>query len=49
MTNNYTAECSADIDAMPLNCSGMFRGVIKSDTGIAKVAIWASDELEEIR
>jgi len=31
--------------AMPLNCPGMYRGVIKED-GIAKTAIFADEELE---
>ncbi|KAJ2933227.1 hypothetical protein H1R20_g3814, partial [Candolleomyces eurysporus] len=33
--------------AMPLNCSGMYRGVVRAD-GIPKVAIFDDDVLEEI-
>lgn len=29
---------------MPLNCSGMYRGVIRAD-GVAKTAIFDDDEL----
>lgn len=32
--------------SMPLNCSGMYRGLIRED-GIAKVAIFDDDVLEE--
>jgi hypothetical protein len=31
--------------SMPLNCSGMYRGVIRPD-GVAKTAIFAEDDLE---
>lgn len=31
--------------AMPMNCSGMYRGLIKQD-GVPKVAIFDDDELE---
>ncbi|CAD6580637.1 MAG: hypothetical protein CYPHOPRED_001319 [Cyphobasidiales sp. Tagirdzhanova-0007] len=35
--------------AMPINCSCMFRGVITPETSVARVAIWATDDLEEIK
>jgi L-asparaginase / beta-aspartyl-peptidase len=31
--------------AMPLNCSGMYRGVVRED-GVPKAAIFDDDELE---
>ncbi|KAJ3548393.1 hypothetical protein NMY22_g1273 [Coprinellus aureogranulatus] len=34
--------------ALPLNCPGMYRGVIRGD-GVPKVAIFREDELEEVR
>ncbi|KAJ2917542.1 hypothetical protein MD484_g2840, partial [Candolleomyces efflorescens] len=33
--------------AMPLNCSGMYRGIVKAD-GIPKVAIFDDDDLEAV-
>ena len=35
--------------AMPVNCSGMFRGTINVDEGVARVACWKEEKLEVIR
>ena len=35
--------------AMPVNCSGMFRGTIKVDEGVARVACWKEEKLEVIQ
>ena len=34
-----------EIVAMPMNCSGMYRGVVRED-GVPKTAIFDDDELE---
>ncbi|KAI0082020.1 asparaginase [Panus rudis PR-1116 ss-1] len=45
----YNASCDSSSNnasvAMPLNCSGMYRGVIKKD-GVPKTAIFDDDELD---
>lgn len=38
---------SVFVVAMPLNCPGMYRGVVRAD-GNPKVAIFRDDDLEEV-
>lgn len=35
--------------AMPVNCSGMFRGTINVDEGVARVACWKEEKLHVIQ